>query len=378
MEPREQTQLVRELYDCGVPDGTIAEVTGLEVSFIQKTTQGPETRPINITGGDHELQYRLLLQRYADHMTGADQETSQAFADALRNVLETLLHTGEILKAIEYMITPYSIASNPSRGVWSDPYHERLLRDILALPRAEPGMTTGQVWHTFLLAARNYPTLLPGSPAAVIFAIAHDIADAWRPLPRWTSAIKSEVAARLDDAVASLDGRTRDIVQTRYRTAQPQEFHTIISTRYALSPARVRQIESRARQELGAILARDEYMRLLLSDANALFETILSLQGTIARSAESPTRLAELAAVLNTPLSRIEMSVRLHKCLREAQCDTLADVAQKTEWEFLKIRHLGRKTLQELKDILAVRGLSLGMRFNQTQLDALKHPQNDA
>jgi DNA-directed RNA polymerase subunit alpha len=43
------------------------------------------------------------------------------------------------------------------------------------------------------------------------------------------------------------------------------------------------------------------------------------------------------------------MSVRLHKCLREAQCDTLADVAQKTEWELIKIRHLGRKTLQELK-----------------------------
>jgi DNA-directed RNA polymerase subunit alpha len=56
----------------------------------------------------------------------------------------------------------------------------------------------------------------------------------------------------------------------------------------------------------------------------------------------------------------------------------LADVAQKTEWELIKIRHLGRKTLQELKDILAVRGLSLDMRFDQTQLDALKEPQNDA
>jgi hypothetical protein len=278
MEPSEQTQLVRELYDCGVPDGTIAEVTSLDMSFIQKATQGPETRPINITGGDHELQYRLLLQRYAENMTGADQETSQEFADALRNVLEILLHTDEILKAIEHMITAYSIASNPSRGAWSDPYHERLLRDILALPRAEPGMTTARVWQTFLLSARNYPTLLPGSPAAVISAIAHDIADAWRPLPRWTSAIKSEVAARLDSAVASLDDRTRDIMETRYRTAQAQEFYTLIRMRYALSPARVRQIEARARQELGAILARDDYMQLLLSDANALFETVLLLE----------------------------------------------------------------------------------------------------
>ena len=311
-------------------------------------------------------------------MTGADQEASQAFADALRHGLETLLHVGEILTAIEHMITAYSIASNPSRGAWSDPYHERLLRDILDLPRAEPGMTTARVWQTFLLSARHYPTLLPGSPAAVIAAIAHDIADAWRPLPRWTSAIKSEVAARLDSAVVSLDDRTRDIMETRYRTAPAQEFYTMIRMRYALSPARVRQIEARARQELGAILARDDYMQLLLSDANALFETVLLLQGTIPWSAESETRMAERAAVLNTPLSRIEMSARLHTCLREAHCETLADVVQKREWELIQIRHLGRKTLQELKDILAVRGLSLGMQLDQTQLNALQEPQHDA
>ena len=378
MEPSEQTQLVRELYDCGVPDGTIAEVTGLEISFIQKTIQGPEIRPINITGGDHELQYGLLLRRYAEIITGTDQDASQEFVHALRNALETLLRVSEILNTLEHMMSLYSIVSNPSRGSWDDPYHERLLRDILNIPRSEPGMTTGRVWQTFLLTARNYPTLLPGSPAAVIFAIAHDIADAWRPLPRWTSAIKSEVAARLDGAVASLDEQTREILQTSYRTAQAPEFYTEMSTRFSITTGEVRRIEARARQQLRNILARDEYMRLLLSEANALFETVLSLQGMIAPSAESETRLAERAAVLNTSLDRIEMSVRLRKCLRQVPCDTLADVAQKTEWELIKIRDLGRKTLQELKDILAVRGLSLGMRFDQTQLDALKDPQSDA
>lgn len=378
MEPSEQSQLIRELYDCGVPDGTIAEVTGLDISFIQKTIQGPETRPINITGGDHELQYQLLLQRYAEIITGTDQDASQEFVDALRNALETLLRVSEILNTLEHMMALYSLVSNPSRGPWDDPYHERLVRDIIDISRAEPGMITGRVWHTFLLAACHYPTLLPGSPAAVIFAIAHDIADAWRPLPRWTLAIKSEVAARLDGAVASLGERTREILQTSYRPAQSQEFYTDMSTRFSVTTDEVRRIEARARLQLRKILARDEYMRLLLSDANALFETVLSLQGMLARSAESETRLAELAAVLSTPLDSIDMSVRLHTCLRQAQCVTLADVAQKTERELRKIRDLGRKTLQELKDMLAVRGLSLGMRFDQTQLDALKEPQNDA
>ena len=378
MESSEQTQLIRELYDCGVPDGTIAEVTGLDISFIQKTIQGPETRPVNITGGDHELQYQLLLQRYAEIVTGTDQDASQEFVDARRTALETLLRVSEILNTLEHMMALYSLVSNPSRGSWDDPYHERLVRDIIDIPRAEPGMTTSRVWHTFLLAARHYPTLLPGSPATVIFAIAHDIADAWRPLPRWTSAIKSEVAARLDGAVASLGERTREILQTSYRPAQAQEFYTDMSTRFSITIDEVRQIEAHARKQLRKILARDEYMRLLLSDANALFETVLSLQGTLARSAESETRLAERAAVLNTPLDRIDMSVRLHTCLRQAQYVTLADVAQKTERELIKIRDLGRKTLQELKDMLAVRGLSLGMRFDQTSLDALKDPQNDA
>ena len=57
--------------------------------------------------------------------------------------------------------------------------------------------------------------------------------------------------------------------------------------------------------------------------------------------------------------------MRSYNCLKNANIRTLRELVQKTEGEMLKTKNFGRKSLNEIKDILATMGLSLGMRLDQ-------------
>ncbi len=68
-----------------------------------------------------------------------------------------------------------------------------------------------------------------------------------------------------------------------------------------------------------------------------------------------------LIEVLNHSVEELELSVRSSNCLRDAGIRTLGDLVRKTEAEMLKYRNFGRKSLQELVDILSDMGLHFGM-----------------
>ncbi len=57
--------------------------------------------------------------------------------------------------------------------------------------------------------------------------------------------------------------------------------------------------------------------------------------------------------------------MRSYNCLKNANIRTLRELVQKTEGDMLKTKNFGRKSLNEIKDILATMGLSLGMRLDQ-------------
>ena len=64
------------------------------------------------------------------------------------------------------------------------------------------------------------------------------------------------------------------------------------------------------------------------------------------------------------------MSVRSYNCLRNAEILTIRELVQKTEVEMLKTKNFGRKSLNEIKEILTSMGLSLGMRVDQPATQA--------
>ena len=67
---------------------------------------------------------------------------------------------------------------------------------------------------------------------------------------------------------------------------------------------------------------------------------------------------------LSKPVAELELSVRSSNCLEAAQIVTIQGLVVKTEQDMLKFRNFGRKSLNEIKDILATMGLSLGMTLD--------------
>jgi DNA-directed RNA polymerase subunit alpha len=63
-------------------------------------------------------------------------------------------------------------------------------------------------------------------------------------------------------------------------------------------------------------------------------------------------------------VNELELSVRAANCLKNAGIETIAEMVQKTESEMLKTKNFGRKSLNEIKEILTGMGLSLGMKVD--------------
>ena len=73
----------------------------------------------------------------------------------------------------------------------------------------------------------------------------------------------------------------------------------------------------------------------------------------------------EVDPILLRPVDDLELTVRSANCLKAEHIYYIGDLIQRTEVELLKTPNLGRKSLTEIKDVLASRGLGLGMRIDK-------------
>ena len=108
---------------------------------------------------------------------------------------------------------------------------------------------------------------------------------------------------------------------------------------------------------LAATLLRDH----LTIFVNADHETALEGGG----EGELPENLAEY---LNKSVDELELSVRSANCLKNAGIRTIRDLVQRTEKDMLETKNFGRKSLNEIKDILRPMGLSLGMEIEPVEV----------
>src|SRR5712672_2974834 len=68
---------------------------------------------------------------------------------------------------------------------------------------------------------------------------------------------------------------------------------------------------------------------------------------------------------LNRSVEELELSVRSYNCLKNAGIQTIGELVQKSESEMLRTKNFGRKSLNEIKEILSSMGLSLGMKIDE-------------
>lgn len=79
--------------------------------------------------------------------------------------------------------------------------------------------------------------------------------------------------------------------------------------------------------------------------------------------------MLQLRKVLNTPLEDLELSVRAFNCLKAAKINSLSELVQYTQDELMKFRNFGQKSLTEIDQVLAERGLSFGMDTSRFKLN---------
>ena len=87
-------------------------------------------------------------------------------------------------------------------------------------------------------------------------------------------------------------------------------------------------------------------------------------ESPVADKEEMSEEAERLNENLNRSVDELDLSVRSYNCLKNANIRTIGDLVQKTEAEMLKTKNFGRKSLSEIKELLAEMGLSLGMKLD--------------
>ncbi len=117
--------------------------------------------------------------------------------------------------------------------------------------------------------------------------------------------------------------------------------------------------------ELALVEAAKVYRRHL--NAFVLFdseggEDLVASDPTTSEFNEANRETSQLSTVLDAPIAELELSVRARNCLDGANLRTLFDLVNLSENEVMNLKNLGKTSLTEIKNKLAERGLSLGMK----------------
>ena len=110
--------------------------------------------------------------------------------------------------------------------------------------------------------------------------------------------------------------------------------------------------------------------------------TILQQQLSVFVDLEGDTQITdqevdeEIDPILLRPVDDLELTVRSANCLKAESIYYIGDLIQRTEVELLKTPNLGKKSLTEIKDVLASRGLSLGARLEHWPHASVKSGEN--
>jgi DNA-directed RNA polymerase subunit alpha len=142
-------------------------------------------------------------------------------------------------------------------------------------------------------------------------------------------------------------------------------FSPVRRVSYAVESARVEQRTDLDKLiidvETNGVIEPEEAIRLAARMLMDQLETFAHLEGTTAGPA--PARTPPIDPVLLRPVDDLELTVRSANCLKAENIYYIGDLIQRTETELLKTPNLGRKSLNEIKEVLASRGLTLGMKL---------------
>jgi DNA-directed RNA polymerase subunit alpha len=139
---------------------------------------------------------------------------------------------------------------------------------------------------------------------------------------------------------------------------------------YTIEPARLGQTTDYEKLTLdvwtnGCVTPQDSigFAAKLIKDHMSIFINFEEQPDTHEEKPEKPAEM--INENLSKSVEELELSVRSYNCLKNANIKTIGELVQKSESEMLKTKNFGRKSLNEIKEILASMGLSLGMTLDE-------------
>ncbi|MFN2308178.1 MAG: DNA-directed RNA polymerase subunit alpha [Gammaproteobacteria bacterium] len=151
-------------------------------------------------------------------------------------------------------------------------------------------------------------------------------------------------------------------------------FSPVSKVTYAVDRARVEQRTDLDKLvidiETNGTIDPEEAVRRAATILQEQLSVFVDLQGKEAEHVES--RAVDIDPILLRPVDDLELTVRSANCLKAENIYFIGDLIQRTEVELLKAPNLGKKSLTEIKDVLASHGLSLGMRLDNWPPAGLK------
>ena len=143
----------------------------------------------------------------------------------------------------------------------------------------------------------------------------------------------------------------------------------ILKVSYSIEQARVGQMTNYDRLILevwtdGSVTPEDAiaYSAKIIKDQISVFINFDErVTGDLAGSSAGTTEISEK---LFMPIDELELSVRATNCLRSANISTVGELVQRTESDMLKTKNFGRKSLDEIKNVLLNMGFDFGMKLD--------------
>jgi DNA-directed RNA polymerase subunit alpha len=153
-------------------------------------------------------------------------------------------------------------------------------------------------------------------------------------------------------------------------------FSPVRRVSYAVESARVEQRTDLDKLvmdiETNGVIDPEQAVRFAASILVEQLSVFADLKGTTIASEERVTQ--QVDPILLRPVDDLELTVRSANCLKAENIYYIGDLIQRSETELLKTPNLGRKSLNEIKEVLASRGLSLGMKLENWPPANLEKP----
>ena len=194
-----------------------------------------------------------------------------------------------------------------------------------------------------------------------------------------------EMQVKVEQGRGYVPGNVRALAEDRQHTigriVLDASFSPIRPVSYAVESARVEQRTDLDKLILdiqtNGVISPEEAVRQsarLLMDQISVFASLVSDDEVSTPVAGARGSKEQIDPVLLRPVDDLELTVRSANCLKAENIYYIGDLIQRTENELLKTPNLGRKSLNEIKEVLAARGLTLGMKLDSWPPLGLERP----